>query len=192
MLFDAPELREPEFAIIKQIDELRSNLRFMLAEPRRWTGLLARVMFARSMQGSNSIEGYNVTVNDAVAAIAKDSALETSGESWKAILGYRDAMTYILRLSGDVHFEYQEGFIRSLHYMLMAHDPEKHPGTWRRGPVFVRREESGETVYEGAPVEELPKTDPRIDGTAKHEGQHLAHGLGRDGPSQSSNDSSLL
>ena len=93
MLFDAPELREPEFAIIKQIDELRSNLRFMLAEPRRWTGLLARVMFARSMQGSNSIEGYNVTVNDAVAAIAKDSALETSGESWKAILGYRDAMT---------------------------------------------------------------------------------------------------
>ena len=157
MLFDPPELGDLELAVMRQIDELRTNLRFLLAEPRRWTGLLARVMFARSMQGSNSIEGYNVTVNDAVAAIAKDSALETSGESWKAILGYRDAMTYILRLSGDTHFEYHEGFIRSLHYMLMSHDPEKHPGTWRPGPVFVRREESGETVYEGAPVEELPR-----------------------------------
>ena len=83
MLFDAPELGDLDLAVMKQIDELRTNLRFMLAEPRQWTGLLARVMFARSMQGSNSIEGYNVTVNDAVAAIAKDSALETSGESWK-------------------------------------------------------------------------------------------------------------
>lgn len=156
MLFETPQLGNLEQTVIKKIDELRTNLRFMLAEPRRWTGLLARVMFARSMQGSNSIEGYNVTVNDAVAAIAKDSALETSGESWKAILGYRDAMTYILRLSGDLHFEYHQGFIRSLHYMLMSHDPEKHPGTWRPGPVFVRREDSGETVYEGAPIEEVP------------------------------------
>jgi Fic family protein len=156
VLFDTPELGDLEHIVIGKIDELRTNLRFMLAEPRRWTGLLARVMFARSMQGSNSIEGYTVTVNDAVAAIAKDSALETTGESWKAILGYRDAMTYILRLSGDLHFEHHEGFIRSLHYMLMSHDPEKYPGTWRPGPVFVRREDSGETVYEGAPIEEVP------------------------------------
>jgi Fic family protein len=157
MLFNAPTHGDIERTTIGKIDELRTNLRFMLAEPRQWKGLLARVMFARSMQGSNSIEGYNVTVNDAVAAIAKDTALDASEESWRAILGYRDAMTYILQLSNDQHFEYDEGFIRSLHYMLMSHDPNKHPGAWRPGPVFVRREESGETVYEGAPVDEVPK-----------------------------------
>jgi len=38
-------------------------LRYQLAEPRRWQ--LRRTLTARAIQGSNSIEGYQVSLDDA-------------------------------------------------------------------------------------------------------------------------------
>ena len=57
MLFEPPVLDAREHEVIAEIDELRQRLRSRLYEPRRWTGSLRRVQFARAVQGSNSIEG---------------------------------------------------------------------------------------------------------------------------------------
>ena len=148
MLFEPPTPDPQEDAVTARIDEVRRALTYATAS-RRWSGVLARMTFARDIQGSNSIEGYNVTIDDAMAAASDEAPLDAVGETWAALVGYRQAMSYILQLSDDPHFSYSRGLIRGLHYMMVQHDLTKHPGKWRPGPIFVRNEQSGERVYEG-------------------------------------------
>ena len=148
MLFDVPAPDPQEDAVIAQIDEVRRALSYATAS-RRWSGVLARMTFARDIQGSNSIEGYNVTIDDAIAAASDEAPLDAVGETWAALLGYRQAMSYVLQLSDDHHFSYSRDLVRSLHYMMVQHDLTNQPGKWRPGPIFVRNEQSGERVYEG-------------------------------------------
>ncbi|MBT9331762.1 Fic family protein [Paracidobacterium acidisoli] len=153
MLFKSAEIGEPESQVIVRIDEARNRLRHNLATPRRWTGLLRRNTFARAIRGSNSIEGYNVTAEDAIAAAEGEEPLDAKREAWLAVTGYRTAMTFVLQLAKDKNFIYSEGFIRSLHFMMLQHDLSKNPGNWRPGTIYVREEASGEIVYEGPDVE---------------------------------------
>ncbi|MCI0405867.1 MAG: Fic family protein [candidate division Zixibacteria bacterium] len=148
MIFVTPSLIGNEIGVIEKIDEIRRRLNIALRSPMRWTGLLRRNMLARAIQGSNTIEGYNVTFEQAVAVVEGEE-IETAMDTRQALLGYRNALTYILQLSEDRHFKFNEELIRSLHYMMISHDVTKHPGRWRPGPIFVRREPSGERVYEG-------------------------------------------
>ncbi len=157
MLFEAPKLDEHDARVIAEVDELRRVLRYAVGgEPKRWTGLLRRVAFARAIRGSNTIEGYNVTVDDAIAAAEGQDPLDASADAWMAVRGYRQAMTYVLQLADDPHFAHSVGLLRSLHYMMLQYDLAKAPGKWRRGPIFVRDEEKHETVYEGPPAEFVP------------------------------------
>jgi Fic family protein len=150
MLFITPQLTEQEAAVIKRIDGVRQRLDYALrSSPRRWTGLLRRATFARAIQGSNSIEGYNVTFEDAIAAAEGEEPLDAARETWAAVTGYRNAMTYVLQLADDPSFVHSEGLLRSLHFMMLSYDLSKHPGRWRPGPIYVRREPSGDIVYEG-------------------------------------------
>jgi Fic family protein len=157
MLFKAEKITSAERDVIAQIDEAKKKLRHNLATPRRWTGMLRRSTFARALRGSNSIEGYNVTAEDAIAAAAGEEPLEADRETWQAVTGYRSAMTFALQLAKDPNFRYSEGFIRGLHFMMMQHNLDKHPGNWRPGTVYVREETTGEIVYEGPNVELVPK-----------------------------------
>jgi len=155
MVFATPTLTDVEIRVHEDIDQLREKLSYSVSS-RKWIGLLSRVSRAKAIQGSNSIEGYNVTVEDALAAIDGEEPVDASRETWAAIVGYRDAMTYVLQLADDKHFGYSPGLIRSLHYMMAHYDLAKHPGRWRPGPVFVRNEATGERVYEGPDVELVP------------------------------------
>jgi len=119
-------------------------------------GLLRRATFARAIRGSNSIEGYNVTKEDAIAAVEGEEPLAAEKETWLAIVGYRNAMTYVLQLADSPHFQYSEGFLRSLHFMMTQHDLSKRPGNWRPGSIYVREESTGSIVYEGPDVDMVP------------------------------------
>ena len=148
MLFKTPDLDEQELAVIAKVDEARTTLSYAVAS-RRWTGSIRRMAEAKAIQGSNSIEGINVTVDDAIAAVQNEEPLDADSEAWLAIKGYQSAMTYVLQLSDDPHFSFSRGLIRSLHFMMLEHELQKHPGKWRPGPIYVRNEQSGHTVYEG-------------------------------------------
>src|SRR5437867_1518203 len=137
MIFGTPELVAKERAVVERIDEVRNNLRYAVSQERRWTGLLRRVAFARAIRGSNSIEGYNVTVDDAIAAAEGQEPLDANVETWQAITGYRNAMTYVLQLADDPHFNYSSGLLRSLHFMMLQYDLAKSPGKWRPGHIYV-------------------------------------------------------
>lgn len=157
MIYEIPEIEAPEMAALERIEELRRKLRLYVAEPRRWVGSVRRVLGARAIRGSNSIEGFNVSVEDALAAIEGDKPADAEDSDWLAVLGYQRAMTYVLQLAHDEHFEYSPGLIRSLHFMMTEYTLDARPGLWRPGPIWVRNDATGETVYEGPESEDVPE-----------------------------------
>ncbi len=156
MIFQTPPMSFEEVAALQKIDELRRQLRFRVAQPRRWVGQVRRVLGARAIQGSNSIEGYDVTVEDALAAIGGEEPTDARTEDWNAVSGYRRAMTYVLQLAHDRHFEYTAQILRSLQFMMTEYTMDASPGLWRPGPIWIRNDATGDIVYEGPPADAIP------------------------------------
>lgn len=155
MIYGTPKVGEEELQAIEQIDELRKQLRYRVAQPRRWRGGLRRLVFAKAVQGSNSIEGYHASLEDVIAAVADEETLDATTETVAALQGYRDAMTYVLQLADETTVDISGDLIRSLHFMMIKHDLAKRPGRYRTGAAFVVRGSDGETVYEGPEAEQL-------------------------------------
>lgn len=156
MIFAIPNPTLEEEAALARIDDLRRELRHYVAEPKRWVGQIRRVLAARAIQGSNSIEGFNVSVEDAIAAIEGDEPSEATLENWQANQGYRRAMTYVLQLAHDEHFSYSSQVISSLHFMIAEHSLDASPGLWRPGPIWVRNDATGNVVYEAPDADLIP------------------------------------
>jgi Fic family protein len=156
MIYEVPDLQDAEAAALEKIGELRRQLRYYVAEPRRWVGSVRRVLGARAIRGSNSIEGFHVSVEDALSALEGDEPAEAEDKDWLAVLGYQRAMTYVLQLAHDEHFSYSASLIRSLHFMMTEYTLDAGPGLWRPGPIWIRNDATGETVYEGPESEDVP------------------------------------
>ncbi|HTA06564.1 MAG TPA: Fic family protein [Solirubrobacteraceae bacterium] len=113
--------------------------------------------FARAVQASNSIEGYDASLGDVVAAVDDEPTLTADEETRLALAGYRDAMTYVLQVAQDQAATVDEGLLKSLHFMMLKHRLDKSPGRWRPGEVYVVRESTVERVYEGPPSDQVPE-----------------------------------
>lgn len=118
---------------------------------------MRRNTLARAIRGSNSIEGLNITVDDAIAAVEGEEPLDPKTEAFVANVCYCRAMTFVIQKAGAPHFEYSQELINSLHYMISEYDMTKHPGNWRSGPVFIRNAQTDEMEYEGADIEIVPQ-----------------------------------
>jgi Fic family protein len=157
VIYEIPAVDAAEAAALERIEDLRRQLRYRVAEPRRWVGSVRRVLSARAIQGSNSIEGYDVSIEDALAAIEGDEPAEAQERDWLAVLGYRRAMTYVLQLADDPHFAYSSALIRSLHFMMTEYSLNAGPGLWRPGPIWIQNSATGKIVYEGPEKDEVPE-----------------------------------
>lgn len=156
MIYQIPALEQADHAVLGLIHEQRAQLQYLINQnPVRWTGSLRRNTFARAVQGSNSIEGYTANLADAVEIIDDEKPETVEAETIKALVGYRTAMTYILQIHNDPYSDINRQLLRSLHYMMMSYDMTKLPGQWRRGPIYVVKED-GERVYEGPGADLVP------------------------------------
>jgi Fic family protein len=161
MLYTFNELDAAERAVLTRIEALQRELRhFVIREPRRWTGLLARMTRARALRASNSIEDINVSQEDAIAAIDGEDPIEADRHTWKAVVGYQTAMTYILQRCRDHDFQFSIDTILAIHFMISQSDLDANPGNFRRGWVGVRNTRTGEIVHEGVERELL---EPLLD-----------------------------
>jgi len=156
MLFLTPDLGQAELAVLAETDRLRAELNYAARTPLRWYGLLRRSTFARAIRGSNAIEGYRVTVDDAMAAVEGEEPIDPKAEAWLAVSGYRTAMTFVLQKAEDEFFTFSAELLKALHFMMVGYDLKRNPGRWRPGPIYVRDEETGEQVYEGPAWETMP------------------------------------
>jgi Fic family protein len=122
--------------------------------------LLRRSAFARAIAGSVQAAGFEVSVDDAIVALEGGDPLETHPWDWAALGGCRSAMTYVLHLATDPHFEYSTALVRALHFMISHHDLGRNPGRWRPGPGLIRDEWGGgseRVVYEAPSPELVPE-----------------------------------
>lgn len=158
MLFRIPVLPPQYGQVMAEIDVLRNNLRFALSDNlNRWSGFLARMSYARVIHASNSMEGVDVTLDDAVAAIdGEQPSSDPTKEDWLALSGHRDAMDYIIQLSKEPSFKHNEGTLLGLHFMMMKHDLSRNPGRYRPGPIYVTNATTDKVVYEGPSAESVP------------------------------------
>ena len=157
MLFHPPSLDADDHRVVHEIDEFRRELRHWLGRRRRWRGQLRRNLKARAIRGSNSIEGYDVSLDDAVALLEDDEPLTADHRTSLEITGYRNAMTYIQQIAEDPYFRLDESFLRSLHFMMLGHDLNKSPGQYRTNTIYVHDDEHGEIAYEGPDSDSLPE-----------------------------------
>ena len=156
MLFTYPTLDDEEKRVEEATARLRADLRrYVATEPRRWTGLLARMTRARALAGSNSIEGINVSDDDAIAAIDREDPANTDRATWQAVVGYREAMDYILQRRQSPSFMITEDVLLAVHFMICQSDLQANPGQYRPGWVGVRNTRTGELVHEGVDRDQL-------------------------------------
>ncbi|MDR0415855.1 MAG: Fic family protein [Propionibacteriaceae bacterium] len=153
-LFTPPQLDGHDESVIAQIDAMRAELSSLLRAPRRWQGTLRRAAQAKAIRGSNSIEGYLVSDEDAAAAVAGEPPLDADRNTWEEITGYRRALTYVLNVATSPGFVLDDSVIRSMHFMLLEHELRKSPGNYRTGPIYVMGEHG--PVYTGPPAERIP------------------------------------
>jgi len=193
-LFRTPDLDLDDDRVLYDIHAMRSALATVLRAPRRWTGGLRRSAQAQAIRGSNSIEGYVVSEQDALAAVDDDEPLTADQRTWAEIVGYRRVLTYVLQLASTPGFRLDAMTLRSMHFMLLEHDLSKSPGQYRPGVVYVQDEATGQTVYEAPDSDAVPSlvdalaqrlevdrgTDPLVRGAMAHLNLVMVHPF-RDG-----------
>ncbi|MET8004703.1 Fic family protein [Nonomuraea glycinis] len=156
MLYGTPALEAADKAVLGEIEDMRRDLKYRLAETHRWDGQLRRQLQARAIQGSNSIEGYRASVEDIESIMSGEEPLETAASVTREIAGYQQALTYVQRLSRAPAFHYDVGLLNGLNFMMIGHHRDKSPGVLRPGSSYIRDSETGEVVYEGPDTEQVP------------------------------------
>jgi Fic family protein len=156
VIYSAPTLTTEDEAVLSEIHRMRKQLRHVLRTPRRWEGVLRRSALARAIQGSNSIEGYQVDEDDAAAALDGEEPISADEETFLEIQGYRQALGYVLAKGDDDYGTFDATEIRAMHYMMLSHDHTKSPGRYRKGPIYVRDERRDQVVYEGPDAADVP------------------------------------
>jgi Fic family protein len=156
VIYTAPPLTREDDAVLNDIHQMRKNLRHVLRTPTRWQGGLRRSALARAIQGSNSIEGYQVAEDDAAAAVDGEEPLSADQKTFLEIQGYRQALGYVLAMRDDDYAAFDTTEIRAMHYMMLSHDHTKWPGRYRAGPIYVHDERHDQVVYEGPDADDVP------------------------------------
>lgn len=173
-LFQPPEMGLDDLAVVDEIHTIRERLASVLRAPRRWSGGLRRTAQARAIQGSNSIEGYTVSEQDAAAAVEDEPPLTADERTWAEILGYRRVLTYVVNVAVEPGFSIDESAIRSMHFMLLEHELAKSPGRYRTSPIYVHDDNSGRNVYEGPEADAVPQLmRVLVDTLADHSGEAM-------------------
>ena len=156
MLFRTPDLTLGDIQVLDEISTMREELAEHLRVPRRWTGRLRRTALARAIQGSNSIEGYHVELDDADAALDDEEPMSADQRTFAEVRGYRQALGYVLAMARDAHFALDVSALRSMHFMLLQHDLATSPGRYREREIFVHDERTGQVVYTGPDAADVP------------------------------------
>jgi len=150
MIYREPALMPGDREVLSIIGRQHERLRLLTqSTPARWFGTLRRRTLAHAIRGSTGIEGYDATLDEAIAAVDGEAPPDERTATWDALKGVRDALAYIAQASQDPSFELGNQFLKSLHFMMLGFDGAAYPGQWRPGAAIVLAERGGGVAYEG-------------------------------------------
>jgi len=152
-----PGLDAADLRVLRELDEMRSALRLQLRSKPPWAEQLRRSLLAAAIQGSNKIENITISGSDARALVEHaPMSAEASDETRQAVVGYRDAMTYVQQTPLMDFFGYSETLLSAMHFMITKYQPAKWPGRYRIGGIFVTSADSLDPAYTGPDAGRVP------------------------------------
>jgi Fic family protein len=157
MLIATPKLDADDHRVLNEIEEYRQKLRFQVRDHLKWEGQLRRHLVANAIQGSNSIENINVSLENASALVeGQDMSADVDDQTRRAVEGYRDALTWVQQSAEMENFSYHEMLLSTLHFMIQKYDLRKWPGRYRKGGIFVTGQDPLTPAYTGPDPELVP------------------------------------
>jgi Fic family protein len=157
MLYQLPRLDPADERVLGELGEYRERFRHHLAEPGRWTGQLRRSLVAAAIRGSNTIEGYTISMDDALAlASDEEMSARLPEQTQAAVVGYKMALTYVQQAASFPTFRYDHSLLSALHFMITHHDLPKWPGRYREGGVWVTGTPGQPPLYTAPDADTVP------------------------------------
>ncbi|MBA4371027.1 MAG: hypothetical protein C0418_05560, partial [Coriobacteriaceae bacterium] len=150
---------------LERIELLRERFDNRGTLPRRWLGRLRRDLEAESVAASTMMEGVRVTVEEVRRLLAGDTPPTVDELSASLVLGYRDAMSYVLRRADEPSFAWHAELVKAIHDRVMGGAFGLDAGRFRTIPVFISDGSDGEPVYT-PPAEDL--VPDLVDGLAEY------------------------
>lgn len=150
-----------------RIELLRERLDNRGALPRRWIGRLRRDLEAESTAASTIMEGVCVTVEEVRRLLAGDPPPGVSETDAALVLGYREAMSYVLRRADEDSFTWHVELVKAIQDRAMGGRFDLGAGRFRSIQVHLSDVRSGDVVYTPPPSEDVPDLVERMANTIR-------------------------
>lgn len=139
-----------------ELDGWKDRLDRRGALPRRWVGQLRRDLETEQVAASTIMEQVPVTVEEVRRILAGAPTPTVSDEDRSIVLGYREAMGFVLRQAdGPVH-SWDRNLIVNLHDRVLGGNFALHAGRLRDGPVFIVDRQTGDELFRPPPAKQVP------------------------------------
>lgn len=139
-----------------ELDDWRARLDRTGTLPRRWAGRLRRDLEAEAVAASVGMEQVPVTVDEVRQILAGDRPASVAPEDEALVLGYRDAMEFVLRRADDPGFRWSSELIVGLHDRVLGGNYALGAGRLATGSRWVVDHRTGRELFVPPPAGDVP------------------------------------
>lgn len=141
---------------LAELNDWRERIDRKRPMSRRWSSRLRRDLEAEAVAASTRLEGIPVTVDDVRQILAGETPKTVSPINFRLVLGYQNAMTYVLRRADDPNFEWNRELLVGIQDRVLAGLYEDGAGRLRTGSTRIADRETGTTIFQPPPFEAVP------------------------------------
>ncbi len=147
---------EPLTELAGELDRWRELLGYRGPLPRLWQGRLRRDLESEAVAASTSMEGVPVTVDEVRRILAGERPADVASGDVDLVLGYRDAMGFVLRRADDANFSWDRELLVTLQDRVLAGNFAAGAGRLRSGPAFLMDRTTGQEIFAPPAAAEVP------------------------------------
>lgn len=147
----------PLAAACAELDAWRERLDRAGPLPRRWEGRLRRDLETEAVAASVGMEQVPVTVDEVRRILAGEHPPSVTPLDQSLVLGYREAMEYVLRRADDPGFVWNRELLVALHDRVLGGNYALGAGRLASGPRWITDGRTGAELFAPPPHELVPE-----------------------------------
>jgi len=140
-----------------ELDSWRARLDRSATLSRRWAGRLRRDLEAEAVAASVGMEQVPVTVDEVRRILAGERPMTVTEADQSLVLGYREAMEYVLRRTDDPSFRWSRELIVALHDRVLGGNYALEAGRLATAARWIVDGRTGQQVFVPPPAELVPE-----------------------------------